>query len=79
MLKLSQKEVKILKFVRSSRHKTTVREIADGIELSADEVQVFVQGMVQKELLNEVRGSTAAEKSYYTNPEKREEIYDLIG
>ena len=79
MLQLSQKEVKILKFVRSSRHKTTIQEIADGVGLAGNEVEIFVQGMVQQKLLNEVHGSSPAENSYYTNPEKREQIFDLIG
>jgi len=79
MLRLSQKEVKILRFVRNSRHKTTVQEIADGVSLPGDEVEVFVQGMVQQKLLNEVHGATPSENSYYTNPENREQIYDLIG
>jgi len=79
MLKLSSKEVKILRFIRSSRHKTTIREIATALTLLESEVAVFVQGMVQQELLNKVEGSTASENAYYTNPEKREQIYELIG
>ena len=79
MLQLSQKEVRILKFVRNSRHKTTIQEIADGVGIVKNEVEVFVQGMVQQKLLNEVHGSSPTENSYYTNPEKREQIYDLIG
>ena len=79
MLHLSQKEVSILRSVRRSRHKITIHEIANTIELSESEVEVFVRGMVGQKLLNEVPGSTPAENAYYTNPEKREQIYDLIG
>ena len=79
MLKLSKKEIDILRFVRSSRHKTTVQEIASSLGLTTSEVETFVEGMVGMKLLNVAPGSPANEKSYYTNPEKREEIYDLIG
>jgi hypothetical protein len=79
MLKLSEKEIKILRFVRSSRHKTTMREIAQGLDEPEEEIEVFVQGMVGQQLLNKVEGATPSENAYYTNPEKREQIYDLIG
>jgi DNA-binding MarR family transcriptional regulator len=79
MLKLSKKEIEILRFVRSSRHKTTVQEIAAALGLTTSEVETFVQGMVSRKLLNVAPGSPSEEKAYYTNPEKREEIYDLIG
>ena len=79
MLQLSQKEVHILRSIRRSRHKTTIREIAATLTLAESEVEVFVQGLVQQKLLNEVQGSTASENAYYTNPERREQIYELIG
>ena len=79
MVKLSKKEIGILRFVRSSRHKTTVKEIADSLGYTTSEVEAFVEGMVAKKLLNVAPGSPDQEKAYYTNPEKREEIYDLIG
>jgi DNA-binding MarR family transcriptional regulator len=79
MLKLSKKEIDILRFIRSSRHKTTVHDIASTMGLTTSEVEVFVEGMVGKQLLNVATGSSSEEKAYYTNPEKREEIYDLIG
>ncbi len=79
MLKLSKKEIDILRFIRSSRHKTTVQEIAGSLGYTTSEVEAFVQGMVSNELLNAAPGSSTSEKAYYTNPEKREEIYDLIG
>jgi hypothetical protein len=79
MLKLSEKEVNILRFVRRSRHRTTIQEIANGLGFAPSEVEVFVQGMVQQQLLNETFGSTPVENAYYTNPEKREQIYELIG
>jgi len=79
LLKLNSKEVEILRFVRRSRHKTTVPEIAGGLNLSPAEVETFVRGMVIQKLLNSVPGATSADDSYYTNPEKREEIYALIG
>ena len=79
MLKLSKKEIDILRFVRSSRHKTTVQEIAGTLGYTTAEVQTFVQGLVSSKLLNMVPGTANEEPAYYTNPEKREEIYDLIG
>jgi hypothetical protein len=79
MLKLSKKEVRILWFIRNSRHKTTIAEIALGVGYSPAEVEVFVEGMVGKKLLNLAAGSSPTENAYYTNPEKREEIFDLIG
>lgn len=79
MLKLSKKEIDILRFVRSSRHKTTVAEIAGTLGFTTSEVETFVQGLVGKKLLNPVPGTAGAEDAYYTNPEKREEIYELIG
>ena len=79
MVKLSKKEIDILKFVRRSRHKTTVQEIASALGLTTTEVEAFVEGMVGTKLLNVAPGSSSSEKFYYTNPEKREEIYDLIG
>ena len=79
MLKLSNKETRILWFIRNSRHKTTVAEIASGLGYKAAEVEVFVEGMVGKKLLNQAQGTSPTENAYYTNPEKREEIFDLIG
>ena len=79
MLKLSKKEIRILWFIRSSRHKTTIAEIARGLGYTDAEVEVFVEGMVGQKLLNRAQGSSPSENAYYTNPEKREEIFDLIG
>jgi DNA-binding MarR family transcriptional regulator len=79
MLKLSKKEIDILRFIRSSRHKTTVPEIAKTLGYTTSEVETFVQGMVERKLLNVAPGSAEADVAYYTNPEKREEIYELIG
>ena len=79
MVKLSQKETDILRFIRRSRHKVTANEIAHALNLSESEVEVFVNGMINEKLINLAPGRTAAENAYYTNPEKREEIYDLIG
>jgi DNA-binding MarR family transcriptional regulator len=78
MLKLSKKEVDILKFIRQSRHKITVKEIATDLGLPPSEVETFVRGMVNNKLLNEVTNPNS-ESAFYTNPEKREEIYNLIG
>jgi len=47
MLKLSQKEIRILRFIRGSRHKTTIREIAEGLAATEEEIKVFVHGMVE--------------------------------
>src|SRR5688572_13976498 len=79
MLKLSKKEIDILRFVRSSRHKTTVQDIASALGYTTSEVETFVQGLVGRQLLNVAPGSAGADEAYYTNPEKREEIYELIG
>jgi hypothetical protein len=56
-----------------------VREIASGLQLPENEVEVFVMGMVGQKLINVASGVAGAKDSYYTNPEKREEIYDLLG
>jgi DNA-binding CsgD family transcriptional regulator len=79
MFKLSQKETEILRFIRSSRHKTTIQEIARGLNLSPNEVQIFVQGMLNQKLLNLAPGTKTSDDAYYTNPERREEIYELLG
>ncbi len=79
MMKLGKKEVSILKFIRRSRHKATIQEIADGLGYSFREVGIFIEEMVNIKLLNHAIGPSPAEDAYYTNPEKREEIYDLIG
>jgi hypothetical protein len=79
MLRLSKKEISILRFIRNSRHKTTIEEIARSLNFLHSEVEVFVEGMVQQKLLNMARGSVPEENAYYTNPEMREQIYDLIG
>ena len=79
MNSLSDKELEILRFIRNARHKQTVREIAKGLNLSPDEVEVFARGMMQKGLVKVVPGSSPAEDGFYTNPEKREEIYNLLG
>lgn len=79
MLKLSEKEIRILRFIRRSRHKTTAQEIAAGVALPKDEVEAFLQGMVSQKLINLAPGATPAEDAYYTNPEKREDIYGLVG
>jgi DNA-binding IclR family transcriptional regulator len=79
MFRLSQKETDILRFIRSSRHKATVQEIARGLNLSPKEVQTFVQGMLNQKLLNLAPGTRPSDDAYYTNPERREEIYELLG
>ena len=79
MVRLSEKEVVILRFIRRSRHKTTAAEIALGLHISRNEVEAFVQGMVNRKLLNVARGTPPYEDAYYTNPEMREEIFALIG
>jgi len=68
----------ILHFIRRSRHKTTLAEIACGLRLPPEEVEVFLTVMVQEKLINTARGLTPAEDSYYTSPERREEIYELL-
>jgi len=78
MLHLSSKEIDILRFIRRSRHKTTIKEISDALQLPAGEVETFVAGMVNLKLINTARGATAGDDSYYTNPERREEIYELL-
>jgi len=76
---LSQKEVDILRFIRTSRHKTTVAEIAKGLRLPHAEVDAFVQGMVSRKLLNRVAGASQVDDAFYTNPEARERIFELLG
>jgi DNA-binding IclR family transcriptional regulator len=68
----------ILRFIRRSRHKTTIDEIARGLNLPAKEVEVFVSGLVHQKLLNAARGMAPGGDSYYTNPERREEIFELL-
>jgi len=79
MVHLSKMETEILRFIRTSRHKTTVDEIARALALPDAEVEVFVRGMVGQKLINVASGSAGSADSFYTNPEKREEIYDLLG
>jgi DNA-binding IclR family transcriptional regulator len=79
MFRLSQKETEILRFIRTSRHKTTVHEIARGLNLAPSEVEVFVKGMLKQKLLNLAPGLRPSDDAYYTNPERREEIYELLG
>lgn len=79
MVKLSRKEIDILRFIRTSRHKTTLREVARGVSLPQKEVETFIQGMVREKLLNIAPGDSHSEDAYYTNPARREEIYELIG
>jgi DNA-binding MarR family transcriptional regulator len=79
MKQLSQKEVDILRFIRNQRHKTTVEEIARGLNLSPPDVEVFVSGMLAEDLLKVVPGQRHSDDGYYTNPEAREKIYDLLG
>lgn len=79
MEQLSQKELEILRFIRTQRHKTTVHEIARGLNFSPQEVEAFVVGMMQKNLIKVVPGQKPSEDGYYTNPEKREKIYELLG
>jgi DNA-binding MarR family transcriptional regulator len=76
---LSQKEMDILRFIRRSRHKTTAAEIAKALQLTPKEVEVFVKGMVVSKLINVASGTASSPDAYYTNPEMREEIFDLIG
>jgi hypothetical protein len=79
MVRLSQKETEILRFIRTSRHKTTVQEIARGLNLAPNEVEAFVKGLLNQKLLNLAPGTRPSDDAYYTNPERREEIYDLLG
>lgn len=79
MFRLNQKEIEILRFIRTSRHKTTVHEIARGLNLAPSEVEVFVKGMLNQKLLNLAPGLRPSDDAYYTNPERREEIYELLG
>lgn len=79
MDQFSQKEIDILRFIRTQRHKTTVEEIARGLNLAPSEVEVFVSGMLSRNLLKVVRGQRPSEDGYYTNPEERERIYELLG
>jgi DNA-binding MarR family transcriptional regulator len=79
MEKLSQKEIEILRFIRSQRHKTTVEEIARGLNFSPKDVEVFVEGMLARDFLKVVPGPRRSEDGYYTNPEAREKIYELLG
>jgi len=76
---LSKKEKDILRFIRSQRHKTTVREISQGLGLDASEVEIFVHGMLARELIRVVKGKTSSDDGYYTNPEFREKIFELLG
>ena len=79
MVRLSQKETEILRFIRTSRHKTTVGEISSALGFPESEVEAFVRGMVGQKLINVASGITGSADSFYTNPAKREEIYDLLG
>ncbi len=79
MVQLSKKETEILRFIRTSRHKTTVDEIVRALALPDTEVEVLVRGMVGQKLINVASGPAGSPDSFYTNPEKREEIYDLLG
>ncbi len=79
MEQLSQKEMDILRFIRNQRHKTTVEEIARGLNLSPPDVEAFVSGMLAQKLLKVVPGQRRSDDGYYTNPEAREKIYDLLG
>lgn len=79
MDQLSEKEMEILRYIRNARHKTTAREISHALNLSPDEVDVFVRGMMSRKLIMVVHGSSVTEDGYYTNPEMREEIYELLG
>src|SRR5574341_1668379 len=42
MIRLSKKEIEILRFIRMSRHKTTAAEIASGLQIPRTEAEVFV-------------------------------------
>lgn len=79
MDELSQKEIDILRFIRTSRHKTSIAEIATALHFPKSDVAVFVEGMVQRKLLNRVAGATPSEDTFYTNPEVREKIFELLG
>ncbi len=79
MEELSQKEIEILRFIRSQRHKATVEEIARGLNFSPHDVEVFVLGMLARDFLKVVSGQRRSDDGYYTNPEAREKIYELIG
>ena len=76
---MSEKEMEILRYIRTARHKTTIREISHDLNLSPGEVEVFVHGMVSRNLIKVVHGTSPTEDGFYTNPEKREEIYELLG
>jgi len=79
MEKLSKKEIDILRFIRTQRHKTTVNEISRSLQLPPTEVDVFVKGMLGRDLIKVVPGNTPSEDAYYTNPEFREKIFELLG
>jgi hypothetical protein len=42
-------------------------------------VEVFVEGMLSRDFLKVVPGPRRSEDGYYTNPEAREKIYELLG
>ena len=79
MDKLSKKEIEILRFIRSQRHKTTVSEIARSLQFADSEVEIFVKAMLARDLIRVVAGATPSEDAYYTNPEFREKIFELLG
>lgn len=79
MDQLSNKELEILRYIRKQRHKTTVAEIARELHLPESEVLVFVQGMLHRRLLKVVHGEAHSDDGYYTNPEFREKIFELLG
>lgn len=76
---LSHKELEILRFIRTQRHKTSASEIAHGLNFPESEVRVFIEGMLQRGLIKVVHGSTPLDDGYYTNPEHREKIFELLG
>lgn len=78
-MQFSEKEISILRYVRRSRHKITAQEIARGLDLDPKDVEVFVRGLVGAKLLNVAPGTSLEEDSFYTNPERREEIFGLVG
>ena len=79
MDQLSKKEIEILRFIRTARHKTTAGDIARGLNLPENEVEVLASGMAARRLIHRVPGEGTGADSFYTNPEFREKIFELLG
>lgn len=79
MDKVSGIEIDVLRFIRRERHKTRIVDIARGLNLPPSQIEAIVRALLSRDLLKVVPGKTADEDGYYTNPEMREKIYELIG